>query len=65
MNSIYEKYSSIVDGFKSGAVRGLTMEVKMEILRYCESRVGRSIPTDMSCNTCLMSLIELFVNLKE
>lgn len=62
---IYEKYNKYIEQVKSGYVKGITYPEAMEILRYCEGVLNRSIPFNFSCGTCLIDLIQLFNNLKD
>ena len=62
--TIYDKYADVIKGYDDGVVRGMTYSIGMEILRYCERVIGKEIPMNLNCNTCVYDLIKLFVNLK-
>jgi len=62
--SIHDKYRSFIDQSKSGYLRGFEYPIAMEILRWCENKIGRSIPLNMSCGSCLLDLVKLFTNLE-
>jgi len=62
--TIHDKYRSFINQAKEGYVRGFEYPAAMEILRWSESKVGRSVPLNMSCASCLIELISLFARLE-
>lgn len=62
---IHDKYRKFINQHNSGYLTGLTYDIAMEMLRYCENKLGKSIPLNMSCGTCVYELVSIFKNLEE
>lgn len=60
--SIHDKFRVYISQYKSGYLRGLSYADAMEILRYCEKKIGKPIPIDYGCGSCMMGLIKTFSN---
>lgn len=64
MKKVYKKYKIQLDNaYNDRALSGLTSADLMEILRAVEKELGRDVPLSLSCPSCVMSLIDLFMNL--
>lgn len=61
--TIHEKYAHWITQAQNGYITGLNYEGLMEILRWCEKKIGTQLSLNMQCNTCIMDLIKLFNNL--
>ncbi len=61
---IYIKYSKYIEQARSGYTKGLITSEVMEILRYTEKRLGKSIPMNVGCGVCLIDLLNLFGNIE-
>jgi hypothetical protein len=62
--TIYDKFDKYVKQAQAGFIRDLNYSDAVEILRYCERQLNRNIPFNMSCATCVLQLVQLFINLK-
>ena len=63
--NIYEKYNHYIIQARSNYLSGIQYPEVIEILRYCEAQVGRSIPINTSCANCILDLVKLFDRLKK
>lgn len=63
--TIYDKYAKYIDQANAGYLVGLSYNDKIEILRYCEKKIGAEIPMNLNCGVCVIDLIKLFVRLKD
>mgnify|MGYP003397550559 CR=1 FL=1 len=64
MKKVYLKYKTQLDNaYNDRALSGLNSADLMIILRATEKELGKDIPITMSCPSCVMSLIDLFMNL--
>lgn len=57
--TVKEKYMQYCLQSRSNYVTGISQQEIMEILRYCEKKVGHNIPLNSSCNGCLINIIKL------
>lgn len=63
--TIYDKYAKYVEQANAGYLVGLSYNNKVEILRYCEEKIGAKMPMNLNCGVCVIDLIKLFVRLKD
>lgn len=63
--SKHDKYRKYLDMVNSGYIRDISYEEAMDMLRWCEKRVGRTIPFTFSCGSCLYDLVQLFSRLEK
>ena len=61
--TIYDKYERLIKTYQDGSIH-LDYPSAMEILRYCESKIGSKISLNMSCQNCMFDLVKMFINLK-
>lgn len=62
--TIHEKYEKYINQVKDGYIKGLPYSDAIEILRFCEKKIGKDIPMNTNCASCMIDLIKLFINLK-
>lgn len=62
--TIYDKYDKYIKEVELGYLSSVSYAEAMEILRYCESKMNINIPLNMSCGSCIMDLIKLFIRIK-
>lgn len=62
--TIYDKYNTQITEYIKNGTTQLTYAQAMEILRYCERKIGSQIPINMSCQSCVDDMFGLFVKLK-
>lgn len=63
--TIYDKYARYIEQANSGYLVGLSYNNKLEILQYCEEKIGAKMPMNLNCGVCVIDLIKLFVRLKD
>lgn len=63
--TIHDKYREFIKQVDNGYLRGFEYPIAIDILRYCESKVGHQIPLNMSCGSCLLDLVKLFKRLEK
>lgn len=63
-DTIHDKYRKYINQAKSNYLNGIEYSDIMEILRWCERKVGNQIPINVSCSTCVIDLIKMFSNLE-
>ena len=63
--TIYDKYAKYVEQANAGYLVGLSYNNKVEILRYCEEKIGAKMPMNLNCGVCVIDLMKLFVRLKD
>lgn len=63
-DSIYTQYDYILRNYENGSVRTTHGEI-MDILRYCERKIGNNIPFQSGCSTCVSQILKLFKDLKK
>ena len=62
--SIHDKYRKYLNMYKAGYLRDITYAESMEILRWMESKLNRTIPINYSCGHCMFELIKMFASLE-
>ena len=62
--TIHDKYRKYILQVQENYINGLTYSEAMEMLRWCEDKIGRSIGLNMSCSSCMIDLIKMFKNLE-
>jgi hypothetical protein len=62
--TIHDKYRKHIEQVTSGYCR-LDAGQAIEILRWCESKLGKNIPMNLSCGTCILDLMRLFIRLEK
>lgn len=63
--TIYDKYTKYIEQANAGYLVGLSYNNKLEILRYCEEKIGAKMPMNLNCGVCVIDLIKLFIRLKD
>jgi len=63
--NIYEKYNHYIIQSRSNYLNGIQHAEVMEILRYCEKVLNRTIPINASCSNCILDIVKLFDRLKK
>lgn len=62
---IHDKYRNFINQHDSGYLNGLSYDIAMEMLRYCENKLRKTIPLNMSCGTCMFDLVGMFKNMED
>lgn len=63
-STIHDKYRKHINTVTDGYLRDLKYEEAMEILRYIQDKTGHKLGLNISCTSCMISLIETFKNLE-
>lgn len=64
VDEIYIKYENLINQAKSNYIQKIEYSEVMEILRYCEKILNKTIPINVSCSNCVLDLVLLFSRLK-
>ena len=65
VETIHSKYRKHIESAKEGYLTNFDYPTAMEILRWCEDKTGNRLGLNMSCSSCLVGLVEMFISLEE
>lgn len=63
--SIFDKYRHYIEQVKADYLRGMSYAEAMEIHRYCEKALGRTMGLDTSCGRCMIDRVKMFASLEK
>jgi hypothetical protein len=64
-STIFDKYREHINTAKDGYLRNIKYAEAVEILRYVQDKTGHKLGLNMSCASCLLSLVKTFANLEK
>lgn len=64
IDPIYIKYERIVREASNDYLTNCDYSATMEILRYCEKKIGNELHIDTGCPVCVLQLMKIFISLK-
>ena len=63
--TLHDKYREHIETAKEGYLRDIKYAEAIEILRYVQEKTGHKLGLNMSCASCLLSLVKTFANLEK
>lgn len=63
--TLHDKYREHIETAKEGYLRDIQYAEAVEILRYVQDKTGHKLGLNMSCASCLLSLVKTFANLEK
>lgn len=63
--TLHDKYREHIETAKEGYLRDIKYAEAVEILRYVQDKTGHKLGLNMSCSSCLLSLVKTFANLEK
>lgn len=64
-STIFDKHRNHIETAKEGYLRNIQYPEAVEILRYVQDKTGHKLGLNMSCASCLLSLVQTFANLEK
>ena len=65
VETLHDKYREHIETAKEGYLRDIKYAEAVEILRYVQDKTGHKLGLNMSCASCLLSLVKTFTNLEK
>ncbi len=65
VETLFDKYRNHIETAKEGYLRNIQYPEAVEILRYVQDKTGHKLGLNMSCASCLLSLVQTFANLEK
>jgi hypothetical protein len=62
--TIHDKYRKYKGMVNSGYIRGLTTAEAMEMLRWTENKLNKTLPINHGCGSCMLDLVVNFFRLE-
>ena len=65
VETLFDKYREHIETAREGYLRNIKYAEAVEILRYVQDKTGHKLGLNMSCASCLLSLVKTFANLEK